>query len=183
MAYFGQLWDFRTIAMDWTNIGMFDIILPMLLVFVVVYSTLQRTKILTGKKEIDAITALIVSFFLMGNPEVAGFFKPLFANAALGIAILLVFLLMMGLFVAKPKTGTWNMITMIGGAAVFLWVMSRATQYFGYDIIFSQYWWSNNSWWVIPVILLAIIIGVVVSSGREGSEEDKFEAWEKLYGK
>ena len=174
MAYFGMI-DFRTMAMQWSSIGMFDMILPMLLIFVVIYSVLQRTKILMGRKETDAIAALIISFFTIGNPEVSSFFLPLFSNVALGIVILVAFLLIVGLVAGRPGK-SFQSITLWGGIAIFLWVMSRAADYFaGYDIIFSSTWWYGNSYWIIPLIFVLIVIGVVASE-KSGPEEQRVEA-------
>lgn len=170
MAYFGVM-DFRAIAMEWSNIGMFDMILPMLLIFVVIYSVLQRTKILTGKKEIDAIAALIVSFFTIGNPEVSAFFLPLFSNVALGVAILVGFLLVVGLVAGRPGK-SFQSITLWAGIGIFLWVMSRAADYFGaYGMIFSSSWWYNNSYWIIPVVFIAIVIGMVTATPEADEAE------------
>ncbi|MBU2522737.1 MAG: hypothetical protein KKE23_00405 [Nanoarchaeota archaeon] len=164
MAYFGGMMDFRTMAMQWSSIGMFDMILPMLLIFIIIYSVLQRTKVLTGKKEIDAIAALIISFFTIGNPEVSAFFLPLFSNVGLGIAILVAFLLIVGLVSGRPGK-SFQSITLWGGIIIFLWVMSRAADYFaGYNMIFSSTWWYNNSYWLIPIIFILIVIGAVTST-------------------
>lgn len=171
MPVFGSYFDFRTIVMEWSSIGMFDVILPMLLIFTIVYATLQRTKLLGQKKEIDAVVGLVISFFVMGNLEVSRFFLPLFSNAALGIAVLVVFLLLTGLIAGRPGKG-WGTITLIGGISVFLWVMSRAADYFsGYGIIFSSMWWYQNSWWVIPLILVGVIIAVVVAPEKSAEEK------------
>jgi len=174
-----MIFDFRSIAMQWSSIGIFDILLPMLLIFTVVYAVLQRTKILTGKREIDAIVALVIGFFVMGNPEVSQFFLPLFSNAALGIVILVVFLLLVGLVMPKAEEGQWNTITLVGGIAIFLWVMSRAADYFGGNMIFSSFWWADNSGWVIPLILVIIVLAIVFSSEKQAPQ---YKAWQELYG-
>jgi len=173
MAYFGGFWDFRSIAMEWSSIGMFDMILPMILIFVVVYAVLQRTRLLMGKKEIDSIVALVISFFVIGNPEVSAFFLPLFSNVALGIIVMVAFLLIMGLITGRPGK-QWQNITMWGGIVIFIWIMSRAADYFsGYSMIFSSTWWYNNSYWVIPLILILIVVGVIASSPSEEEEKIK----------
>jgi len=182
-SFFGQVWDFRTIAMQWSSIGMFDIILPMILIFVVVYAVLQRTKILLGRKEIDAIVALIISFFVIGNPEVSGFFLPLFSNLALGIIVIVAFLLIMGLISGRPGK-QWPNITLWGGIIIFIWIMSRAADYFsGYNLIFSSTWWYSNSYWVIPVILILIVVGVVASTPNTKEEEKKINMIEWPFAK
>lgn len=177
MAFGAQIWDFRTIAMDWSSMGMFDILLPMLLIFTIVYAVLQRTKILGDKQPVNAIVALIVGFFTMGNPQISQFFLPLFSNAALGLAIFAVFLLLMGLIMPGAEEGTWNNITLIGGVAMFFWIMSRAADYFGDYLIFSRSWWANNAGWIIPLILVIIVIGLVASdSGSKPKTPKGFQA-------
>jgi len=166
MAYFGIM-DFRSMATEWSSIGMFDMILPMLLIFVVIYSILQRTRILQGKREIDAIAAIIISFFTIGNPEVSAFFLPLFSNVALGVSILVAFLLIVGLVAGRPGK-SFQSITLWAGIGIFLWVMSRAADYFGgYGMIFSTTWWYSNSYWIIPVVFILIVVGVVASTPDE----------------
>jgi len=171
MAYLAML-DFRTVAMQWSQIGMFDMILPMLLIFIVIYSILQRTKILQGKPTVDAIAALIISFFTIGNPEVSAFFLPLFSNVGLGVAILVAFLLIMGLVAGRPGK-SFQSITLWAGVGVFLWIMSRAANYFGgYDMVFSSTWWYNNSYWIIPLVFILIVIGVVASTPEEDKDKE-----------
>ncbi len=166
----GAIWDFRTIAMDWASRGVFDIILPMLLIFLVVYAVLQRTRILGHRKEVNAIVALIIGFFVMGNYQVSSFFQVLFSNAALGIAIFVVFLLLLGLVMPRPKHDTWNSITMIGGIGVFLWLMSRVMDYFGDYMIFSHAWWVNNMGWIAPLILILIVFSIALKDDRHQNQ-------------
>ena len=52
--------DFTGVMQQWTSIGLFDIILPIILIFTVVYAILQRTRILGAIKGIDSVVALIV---------------------------------------------------------------------------------------------------------------------------
>ena len=169
--------DFNSVMQQWQSIGLFDIILPIILIFTIIYAILQRTKILGGNKSIDTILALVIAFFSIINGDVSRFLIPLFSNAVLGISIILVFLLIAGLIM--PKTPyEWTGITLIGGIAIFFWVLSRAADYFGGLIIFSSQWWLNNSWWTVPLILFGILMAFVVNS--ETPEEKKQKLQQKL---
>jgi len=173
MVSYGSYFSFNTVMQQWQSIGLFEIILPIILIFTVVYAILQRTKILGGNKSIDTILALVIGFFAIINGEVSRFMIPLFSNAALGISIILVFLIIMGLIL--PKTPyDWPGITLIGGAVIFFWVLSRAADYYGGLIIFSSQWWGNNTWWLVPLILFGLLMAFVVSS--ETDEEKKERA-------
>ena len=166
--------DFNSVMQQWQSIGLFDIILPIILIFTIIYAILQRTKILGGNKSIDTILALVIAFFSIINGDVSRFLIPLFSNAVLGISIILVFLLIAGLIM--PKTPyEWTGITLIGGIAIFFWVLSRAADYFGGLIIFSSQWWLNNSWWTVPLILFGILMAFVVNSETPEEKNQKLQ--------
>lgn len=165
--------DFNTVMQQWSSIGLFDLVLPIILIFTVVFAILQRVKILGGTKGVDAVVALVISFFAIINPEVSGFFIPLFSNVAIGISILLAFLLIVGLIMGEVDADTWRWISLIGGAAIFFWVMSRAAEYFGGYIIFSSQWWLSNGWWLVPAILFGVLMAFVVNaSPKENKKKD-----------
>jgi len=170
-----SFFDFNSVMQQWQSIGLFEIILPIILIFTIVFAILQRTKILGGIKGTDTIVALVIGFFGISNPQVTAFFIPLFSHAAMGIAIILVFLLAMALIMPKMPS-SWGDITLIGGIAIFFWVLARASDSYGGAIIFSSYWWANNGWWLIPLILIGILIAFVVKGESEDERKKKFEA-------
>ncbi len=167
--YAGSFFDFNGIMQQWINIGMFDVLLPMVLFFAVFYAILERTKILGGLKQIDAVVALVMSFFSIANPMVTAFLIPLFSNAAAGVAMILVFIIFSTLLMPRVPN-IWRHITLWGGIVIFIWVMSRAASFFGDYFIFSSAWWLGNAWWLIPLILFLVMFGLVT-----GSEESDYE--------
>lgn len=183
MPYYGYgAFDFNTVMQQWVGIGLFDLILPIILIFTIIFAILQRTRILGGIKGIDSIVALVIGFFAIINPEITAFFIPFFSNLALGIIIIIAFLLIAGLIMPQAEEGQWNTITLFGGVAIFFWVMSRAATYFsGYGLIFSTEWWLNNSWWVVPAILFGLMMAFVVNSSNNQPDQKSFKAWKTLY--
>jgi len=170
--YAGGAFNFNYVLQQWAGVGLFDIILPIVLIFTVVFAILQRAKVLGGNKSIDAVVALVIGFFAISNPYVTQLFIPLFSNAALGIMILLIFLLVMGFVAARVDEPGWSKITLTAGFVIFIWLMSRAADYFGGNyLIFSSDWWYNNAWWLVPLILFGLLIGFVV--GPEDNEHEK----------
>jgi hypothetical protein len=144
----------------------------MLLIFTVVYAILQKSKLLGGTKNIDAIISLVISFFAVGNPQISGFFLPLFSNVALGIIIMLSMILFAGLFLKQSYGGEWRTVGVIIGVVVFIWMLSRAANiysaYSGGEFTFlSSSWWLNNASWIILLFLIGIVILVIVSSGEK----------------
>ena len=158
------VFNFQSVLQQWSSIGLFDIILPIILIFTVIFAILQRTRILGKSKSIDAVVALVIGFFAISNPYVTQLFIPLFSNAALGLMVLLVFLLVMAFANKEYDRDSWNQITLIGGFVIFIWLMSRAADYFGGDyLIFSSDWWYTNAWWIVPLSLFGLLIAFVVN--------------------
>lgn len=103
-GYYGWGWTgFREIIMQWQQIGVFDVVLPLLLVFTVVYAILDKIGILGDNKAINIIISLVLAFFAVSNVYVSGFFMYLFSYTGIGIAILLAAVVLLGLFAKKKR--------------------------------------------------------------------------------
>ena len=168
--YYG-FFSFQETITQWEQIGVFDILLPLILVFTVVFAVLDRTNIFgKNKKSINAIVALVVSFLAMQNIYVTSFFKILFAQVALGIAILIAVIILTAMLMGGKDTHSWRFIITILGFVVFIWMFSRAAdeyqRYYGIYAfgIFTSDWWAMNASWIILLAFVAIVVGTVVSS-------------------
>ncbi len=76
-----------------------QVVLPFLLIFVIVYAILQKSKILTGESEnrpINIIVAFIIAFLFVGVPSVVGVTLNIIPIIAIILVILLSFMLIFG---------------------------------------------------------------------------------------
>jgi len=81
-----------------------ELLLPFLLVFVVIYAILQKTKILgDGKKQIDAIVALVIGLIAVAFGYATGIIINLIPILAVTVVVLLVFMLMYGMTFPEGK--------------------------------------------------------------------------------
>jgi hypothetical protein len=72
-------------------------VLPFLLVFVLVFAILQKSKILgDGKKQADSLTALVIGLLVIGLPASRNFIVDFIPWVAVGLAALLVFFILYG---------------------------------------------------------------------------------------
>jgi hypothetical protein len=165
--------DFRYIISQWSSIGVFDVLMPMILIFTIVFAILKKTKILGGIKGIDAIIALAISFFTISNPEISAFFMPLFSNVALGIIILISVMLMVGLFMGEKKIKGYYWLGWLGAIAIFFWILSRAFTFYGF--FYSPEWLGENLIWIIPIILLIVAFGAIMSEKKPTADKSLLE--------
>lgn len=155
-----------------------EFILPFLLVFTVVFALLDKTKILgEGKRQINAIVALVIGLMVISFSYATGVISELMPFLAVGIVIIFVFMVLWG-FVASGKEGlslnkglkiTFGILIGIAiiGAVLF------ATD--SWDFVYSNLIkgesasaiWTN----VLFIALVAGAIALVLASKGKGDKE------------
>lgn len=159
---------FYTLIEQWQQFGVFTVLLPLILVFAIVFAILEKINILNNRG-VHLVIALAIGFFTVSNPYISQFFLPLFSNLAIGIAIVLVLIILIGIAI-KPddKAGRW--IFGIVGGIIFLVVLGRTGMFkmmFGENV---GYWISMNSSWLVLIIFIALIaVGVMIGARGEGN--------------
>ncbi len=182
--------------------GVFDIILPFILVFALVYAVLHKTKILGEKsKNFNVIIALVmgasvvVPHVMYGTADptdhrlVTGFVDPVevINNALPNVSVILIAILMVllifGVWGSKVKLGS-NSLSGIIALFAFLSVI----------FIFGSAagWWYLPNWLtvlqdpdtqalVITILVFAIIIWWITKDDKR-DEEKKEDAFGKFFG-
>lgn len=181
-GYMGYGWgSFQQLMQAWTNLGVFTVLLPLLLIFTIVFAILEKVN-LFNNRGVHLIIALVIGFFTISNPYVSGFFMYLFSNLALGIAILLCLLVLVGIALKDEEgAGTW--LFGIAGFVLFIFVLARSGALrilIGEELL---YWLKMN---IALVIIVLVIIGAIafVWKGTAPETTKKRKAVrEMLFGK
>lgn len=155
-----------------------EVILPFLLVFTVVFAILQKSEVLgKGKKQIDAIVALVIGLIAVAFGNAVGVIVQLTAFLAVSLVVILVFMILWGSVYKQgsfdvPKKVQWTFGVIIAIAVVIaVLVITDA-----WDSIIERFVLGNPTL-VANVIFIAIIIGAiaVVLAGAGGKKEEKKE--------
>ncbi len=151
-----------------------EMLLPFLLVFVVVFAILQKSKILGGgKAQIDALVALVIGLILIGVPQPREIIVGIMPWLAVGVAVILVFLILYG-FVAGDLSNAPDWMKIVFGilAGVFtLGVVLYITGLWGIIGGWLSGGKSSNVW--MNVLMIVLVIGamaVAVFSGKKGKK-------------
>ncbi|MEK6852829.1 MAG: hypothetical protein AABX59_03030 [Nanoarchaeota archaeon] len=164
--------DFRSLLSIWESVGLFDIVLPFILIFTLVFAILERSGILGRNRGVYAVVSIAIAFFAINNPFLGFILKELFANAAIGLIVVLIGLLFIGFFVLREEEGWWRVLGAIFALGVLYWVFSRTARATGFDFEFSSLLITNPLFASIILlgIPIAILVAIVVmfSPGREG---------------
>ena len=91
-----------------TRVGLFDVILPFLLVFAIVFAALEKSRVFgvnkmeggveITKKNLNAIVALSIAFFVVASSRLVELITKFSSNATMIILFSVVFLMSAGLF-------------------------------------------------------------------------------------
>jgi hypothetical protein len=150
-------------------------ILPFLLVFVLIFAILQKSKILgDGKAQIDSLVSLAIALILIATPvprQIIVDFMPWLAVAAV---VILVFLILYG-FVAGDLTKVPQWMKVVFGILIGLFTIGLVVVVTGLWPIFKG--WldgGGNEFWggVIMLIIIAGAIAVAVTSGKNGGSSE-----------
>jgi len=157
---------------QWQTAGVFDYILPFLLIFSVVFGILASTNILGKQKGVNVIVSLVVGLLALRLGFVQLFFAQIFPRLGVGIGVILALLILTGLFVNKKEARYW--MWGIAGVAVLIWlfVLVNSFQSVGWLGIYGGYVGDYAG----------LIIGLVASKSG-GSSDGSFERQEYHAGK
>ena len=159
---------FYTLMEQWQQFGVFTVLLPLVLVFAVVFAILEKINILNNRG-VHLVIALAVGFFTVANPTVSQFFLPLFSNLGLGVGIVLVLIILVGLAI-RPDQNAGRWLYGVVGGIVFLVILGRTGMFkfmFGDNV---SSWITMNSSWIVLIIFIALIaVGVMIGARGEGN--------------
>lgn len=157
-----------------------EAVLPFILIFTVVFAILQKSKILgDGKKQIDALVALVVGLITITFANAVGIINYLLPFLAVSIVMILVFLIL----VAMVSTGEkgfelhkgfkWTIMIMAFIAVVIAGlVVTGAWDYLAY-----QFSGPGGSTWMTNIIFIVIIVGAAIlvffGDSKPSSEKKK----------
>lgn len=153
-----------------------EMLLPFLLVFVVVFAILQKSKILgDGKAQIDAMVALVIGLLLIGVSGPRDVIVGIMPWMAVGVAVILVFLILYG-FVAGDLSSApdWMKITFGVLAGLFTLAVVLYVSGLG-NIILGWLSWSESSDVWMNVLMIALVLGVMAVAIWGGKKKSNTE--------
>ncbi|MFH0711620.1 MAG: hypothetical protein V1889_00675 [archaeon] len=139
-----------------------EMLLPFLLVFVVVFAILQKSKILgEGKAQIDAMVALVIGLILIGVPGPREIVVGIMPWLAVGVAVILVFMILYG-FVAGDLSKAPNWMKISFGILAGLFTLGVVLYITGlWGIIEGWFSGGESSDIWMNVLMVVLIIGAM----------------------
>lgn len=189
---------FRGVLEFFDKIGIYDVILPFLLVFTIVFAILEKTAVFgrekpsrgenreeTTRKNLNAMAAFVISFFVVASSRLVEIITEVSANAVVLLMASVLFLILVGSFHQETKEGfflkDWTktafVIVMFAGiAAIFLNAIKMEDGRTWLKVLMDYIgdFWSNEV--VASLILLAVVIGMLFWLTRGSSSSGSSSA-------
>ena len=172
--------DLYGVIMGWEQLGIFDVVLPFLLVFTMTFAVLEKIKLFgEGKKNINVIISLVIGLlFLRNNYIVFLISRRFLPNIAMVMVIVLLFILLVGIFAGEYKGFSktilwWGFIFSIG--SIIYALVTDVTPYpgGGFGNWFASLWYGMDPMTRGTLLFLIIIVVVVSMFTRSQEDSDK----------
>jgi hypothetical protein len=150
-----------------------NVILPFLLIFVLVYAILDKTKILGEKRDVNSIVALVFALATVGLPSAFGavdLIINIIPVVAVIMVIILAFMLTYGFVGGTQKgvlTGPWHTFFAILIGLALLAAVLWATGILG--TIIAKPWASEALQTFILIAAVVAVVAIVTSGGGSKS--------------
>lgn len=170
------------------RLGMFDVVLPFLLVFTMVYAILEKTKVYgtekitdsNGKsveysrKNLNSMTAFVVAFFVVASSRIVAIINTTLQHVVLLLVLIVCFMLLVGTMSKGDQpyevTGKWRTMFMI---IIFIAIIFIFLNAIG---VLDNWWnylmmhWSSNAIAGIGLIVLIIIFMLYITHDKKAGE-------------
>ena len=180
---------FRNVITFFDSIGLFDVVLPFLLVFTIVFAILEKTKVLGTeeiegrkytKKNLNAIAAFAMAFLVVASSQLVEIITKVSANAVVVLFLSVLFLLLVGSFYKEGEPvfleGGWKVvfmiITFIAIIGIFLDAIKGPDGRTWHQRL-SDFTGSGSDEVAGSIILLALIVLFIVYAVKEPSKAAK----------
>ena len=173
---FASVVDIPTLMDDFERFGVFDYLLPFLLIFAIIFGVLTSTNILGGSKGINLIISLVIAILALRLEFVSIFFTELFPRFAMGLVSIIIMVILVGLFIPPEAMKGWYIAFGIIGSLIALIVIVQTFGVFNY---FGSYFWQEYmSTILIWGFLIGGIIGIFMGAKKPGND-----VWKTPIGK
>ncbi len=139
-----------------------EMVLPFVLLFVVTFAVLEKSKLLgDAKHQINALVSMVLGAMLISFPTPRDIMVSILPWFSVGIAVLLVFFLLYGFFGSDLSKGAPKSIKITLGIMTGIFTLCVVIFTTGLDKIISR-WAGANSQFFLNSFIVLIVIGVIV---------------------
>jgi len=155
------------------QIGVFNFILPFLLIFSIIFGILTSTNVLGSNKPVNLVISFSIALMALQVGFVQVFFIELFPRLAIGLVMILSVVILVGLFIPYGTPGKgWFIGFGVGGVIIAIGAIVAT---FDELFWFESYFWQNSWPTIIGGLIFLILLIFVAVAAKPRSERDPGE--------
>lgn len=191
---------FRNAIDFFVQVGLYDVVLPFLLVFTLMFAFLEKTKVLGydvvkkegteyhyTKRSLNAMVAFVTGLFVVVSEKLVRIINTVLADAVLLLLLSFLFLLVMGSFMKQTDEGisfgpknnapvfySLMAISFVAIILIFLnAIKTKAGDSWLQVILHSLQGAGNSQFWSVLLMMVVIVGGIflVVGNGSGGAKD------------
>ncbi|MEK6867384.1 MAG: hypothetical protein AABX98_01040 [Nanoarchaeota archaeon] len=178
---------FREVLVFFERLGVYDVVLPFILVFTLVFAIFERTKVLGtekldgveyGKKNLNAMVAFVIAFLVVASSQIVSLINSALPKIVILLFLGVFFLLLVGIFYSEKEEvilgSPWKIMFMVimfvGIVSIFLYSIPTASgePFLTWMLEFVVDNFSTTA--VSSIILMIVVIGFMLYIIREPSK-------------
>ncbi len=178
------------------KIGIYDVVLPFMLTFTIVYAILDRTRVLGNekiggeehpKRNLNAMVAFVIGFLVIASSRLVETITSVSSNMVVLLLLGVFFLMLIGSF--YKEGGLWDekngfsgwlkwffiILMLVGIIAIFMNALKTDSgeTWLDYSLNYLSANWSSNAVASIILIILVVLFIKYLSSPGDKKEEKK----------
>lgn len=187
---------FREVIDFFDKLGIYDVVLPFLLVFTIVFAILDKTRVLGTekidnvdypKKNLNAIVAFVIGFMVVASSQLVEAITDISANMVILLLLSVFFLLLVGSFFKEGEAvfldDNWKKFFMVIMFVVLVLIFLQAIKTDDGDgdswLEYAWDWmdehWDSNAVASIILVLVIIFFMWLVVNPKEASSKKKIK--------
>ncbi len=169
----GGSWLYEVIS-EWQSLGIYDVVLPFLLVFTLTFAVLEKAKIFGAeKKNINVIVSLIIALLFLQNNYLVFVLGRFLPNIGISLIVFLMFLLLFSIFGGEDKPWSDGALTLGFIISIIAVIMALSTDVLPFGNYGLLDFWYNLSPGLKGLLIFGIaiflIIGYVTREKKPGT--------------
>lgn len=185
---------FRNALEFFHEVGIYDVVLPFLLVFTIMFAILEKTKVFGfedkekkyTRKNLNSMVAFVTAFIVVASSQLVAVINQTISHVVLLLLLAVLFLLLIGVFLgdqelvfkrSDPWFIFWSLFMLVGIFLIFLNAIKteNGTSWLEYGWSWISGHWDSS--FVGAAILVLIVIGFMyyIISPYKPKEEKKKE--------
>ena len=169
--------DFRNIFHDLEAIGFFELVLPFILVFALVFGILEKTRLFgrdtttnAPRTNLNAVVGLIMGFYVITQPDVLEVINSLLPRVSLVLLAIVSFLLLFGFFIGQRQHQWSGGFLILDGIFVLFAVLWAFTaEDYGLDSNSFEDWLDDYGSAILIILAVFGLIALVIGGRRDST--------------